>query len=426
MRIFTLLFSLLCLMSGCASTSSEADFVSVREGQFIQNGEPCYFVGSNFWYGAILASEGEGGDRARLERELDKLQACGVNNLRILVGADGEPGVPTKVEPTLQLAPGEYNDELLDGLDYLMARLSERGMKAVLYLNNSWEWSGGYGQYLMWAGAGKAPIPLIDGYPAFMEYVAGFVVNERAKELFADHVRFIVGRTNRYTGLKYTDDPVIFSWQIGNEPRAFKAEHKEPFAEWIAEAAALIRSLDKNHMISTGSEGMWGCENDWELVERIHAIPEIDYINLHIWPYNWSWVAPDRMAEMLPQAIVNTGEYIDRHLEFAARLNKPAVIEEFGFPRDGFAYEPGSATELRDTYYDYIFGRVVKSSEEGGLLAGCNFWGWGGEARPEHEQWQRGDCYTGDPAQEAQGLNSVFDCDSTVEVVRRANEKLNK
>ena len=45
--------------------------------------------------------------------------------------------------------------------------------------------------------------------------------------------------------------------------------------------------------------------------------------------------------------------------------------------------------------------------------AGCNFWAWGGEARPQHEQWQVGDPYMGDPAQEQQGLNSVFSTDET-------------
>jgi mannan endo-1,4-beta-mannosidase len=50
------------------------------------------------------------------------------------------------------------------------------------------------------------------------------------------------------------------------------------------------------------------------------------------------------------------------------------------------------------------------------LYAVCslaNFWAWGGEARPRHQQWLVGDPYLGDPAQEQQGLNSVFSCDST-------------
>ena len=73
---------------------------------------------------------------------------------------------------------------------------------------------------------GEGPDPGIDGWNPFREYVAGFISNERAREMFADHVRFIVGRTNRYTNRKYSEDPAIFSWQICNEPRAFSDENK--------------------------------------------------------------------------------------------------------------------------------------------------------------------------------------------------------
>ena len=413
------------LLPGCTTTSSEPQsFVSVENGQFLQNGRPYYFIGTNFWYGTILASQGTGGDRERLARELDAMAGCGVTNLRILVGADGPEGVVSKVEPTLQRAPGEYDEELLDGLDYLMQQLAVRGMKAVLYLNNSWEWSGGYSQYLMWAGADKAPIPAVDGWPVYMEYVGGFLPNEKARRLFDDHVRFVVGRTNRYTGLKYTEDPAIFSWQIGNEPRAFSDANKEAFAEWIGATARLIRSLDPNHMISTGSEGIWGCEGDTALVERIHAFPEISYVNLHIWPYNWGWIESGRMAELLDNAEANTREYIDSHLAVAARLRKPAVIEEFGFPRDAFRFDRETPTGLRDAYYKYVFDLVADAKNTGGLLAGCNFWGWGGEAQPTHLYWQRGDDYCGDPAQEEQGLNSVFNDDTTVSLIREANAAL--
>lgn len=105
---------------------------------------------------AILGSEGQGGNRQRLCKELDALKAAGIDNLRVLVGSDGHRGVKTKVEPTLQVEPGVYNDTILAGLDYLLMEMGKRHMVAVLYLNNSWEWSGGYGQYLEWAGAGKA------------------------------------------------------------------------------------------------------------------------------------------------------------------------------------------------------------------------------------------------------------------------------
>ena len=415
----------------CASKSRSAEpspFVKVNaEGQFIRKGKPYYFVGTNFWYGPILASQGQGGDRARLHKELDFLQGIGVTNLRVLVGADGENGVPTRVQPSLQTAPGVYNDTILDGLDYFMAELGKRDMTAVLYLNNSWEWSGGYSVYLQWSGHGKAVVPAIDGWPAYMEYVKQYQQSDSAKALFANHVRYIVTRTNRYTGKKYADDPALMAWQIGNEPRAFSEENKAPFARWMAEVAAQIKSLDANHMVASGSEGMWGCEGDMALFEQIHADPNIDYLNIHIWPYNWGWVKEYSLTEMLPRAKENTRKYIEDHLAIGSKYKKPVVLEEFGFPRDGFRFSKDTPTTARDAYYAYVFDLIRQERDKGGLFAGCNFWGWGGFAKqtPGHIYWEPGDDYTGDPAQEQQGLNSVFATDSTtVQIIKEENEKL--
>ncbi len=406
---------------------AQSQFVKVQDGKFVRNGKPYYYVGTNFWYGAILGSEGQGGNRERLCKELDALKKTGIDNLRILVGSDGERGVTTKVEPTLQEAPGVYNDTILAGLDYLLMEMGKRDMVAVLYLNNSWEWSGGYGFYLEHAGEGKAPRPNEAGYSAYMNFVTKFASNQLAHQLFYDYVRFILSRTNRYTGKRYCDDPAIMSWQIGNEPRAFSKEQLPEFEKWLAEASALIRSLDANHLISIGSEGSWGCENDYDCYERICADKNIDYCNIHLWPYNWSWARKDHLIEDLGKACENTKDYIDRHLAICDRLQKPLVMEEFGYPRDGFSFSPKSTTKGRDGYYKYVFSLVADNAEQGGKFAGCNFWGWGGFAKPQHEQWQVGDDYTGDPAQEAQGLNSVFSTDkSTLKVVKKQVKRMSK
>lgn len=416
---------------GCTSTPKEVSspFIQVKNGQFIRNGQPYYYIGANFWYGAILASEGTGGNRERLHGELDSLKAIGVDNLRILVGSDGKRDVPTKVEPTLQEAPGIYNDTILAGLDYLLAEMEKRDMLAVLYLNNSWEWSGGYSQYLAWARGDKAPVPAVDGWPAFMNYVKEFVVSDSAQALFANHVKYILTRTNRYTHRKYTDDPTIMSWQIGNEPRAFASDsiHKAAFAEWMSKTSSLIRSLDPNHLISTGSEGKHGCEEDIALFEKVHADTNIDYMNIHIWPYNWGWAPKDSLQENLEKACTNTQAYINEHLNIAKKYQKPLVLEEFGYPRDSFQFGKNISTHARDGYYKCIFDLIVKHATHQSLLAGCNFWGWGGLAVPssEHVFWQSGDDYTGDPAQEEQGLNSVFASDSsTISLIHTANKAL--
>ena len=404
------------------SCSKTPEFVTVKDGQFIRNGKPYTYVGTNFWYGPILASDGRGGDLERLQRELDTLKALGITNLRTLVGGDGADGVFSRVEPTLQTAPGVYNDTLLIGLDRYLVELGKRDMQAVLYINNSWEWSGGYGQYLEWATGEKTLIPLIDGYWPFMQQMRKFQTSKEAQELYFNHLRNIVGRTNSITGKPYKEDPAIFAWQIGNEPRCFSSEKEiqDGFIGWMTEAAAIVKELDPNHLLSTGNEGLMGSEEDIELLRRVNTIPGVDYMTIHIWPYNWSWAKAESLEEDIPVAIEKTAEYLRVHAELAKELGLPVVCEEFGFPRDGFKAEKSATTRARDKYYEYLFGQVGKT------LQGANFWGWSGFAEPLHEQWVSGDPYTGDPAQEAQGLNGVYVTDSTVGIIKNAINNLNQ
>ncbi|MBR1887948.1 MAG: cellulase family glycosylhydrolase [Bacteroidales bacterium] len=404
------------------SCNKTPEFVTVKDGQFIRNGKPYTYVGTNFWYGPILASDGRGGDLERLQRELDTLKALGITNLRTLVGGDGADGVFSRVEPTLQTAPGVYNDTLLTGLDRYLVELGKRDMQAVLFVNNSWEWSGGYGQYLEWATGEKTLIPLIDGYWPFMQQMRKFQTSKEAQELYFNHLRNIVGRTNSITGKPYKEDPAIFAWQIGNEPRCFSSEKEiqDGFIGWMTEAARIVKELDPNHLLSTGNEGLMGSEEDMELLRRVNTIPGVDYMTIHIWPYNWSWAKAESLEEDIPVAIEKTAEYLRVHAELANELGLPVVCEEFGFPRDGFKAEKSATTRARDKYYEYLFGQVGKT------LQGANFWGWSGFAEPLHEQWVSGDPYTGDPAQEAQGLNGVYVTDSTVGIIKNAINNLNQ
>ena len=272
-----LLGALTLSLSGCQD-KPQPQFIRVENGRFVGgSANSGYFVGANFWYGALLATEGPGRDRDRLCRELDRLKASGIGNLRVLVGSEGNTGVISKVEPILQTAPGVYDDRALDGLDFLMSELGKRDMQAVLYLTNAWEWSGGYSQYLEWSGRGTYPVPGLAGWDTFMAYVRQFheaEATDSCKILLEKHIRHIVTRTNRYTGRPYREDPAIFSWQIANEPRAFSDDNKERFFAWVARTAKLIKQLDPNHMVSTGSEGEMGCEGDIGLWRRIHALPE--------------------------------------------------------------------------------------------------------------------------------------------------------
>lgn len=424
------LLTAVALVCSCTCTvETDSSFVSVKDGVFICEGKEYNYIGTNFWYGAILGSQGEGGDRERLKSELDVLKSLGMDNLRILVGGDGEEVADFRISPALQKAPGVYDVNLLSGLDYLLDEMGKRQMKAVLYLTNSWEWSGGYGMYLQWAGEGKAPIPAEIGYRPYTEKVSRFITNDKAKAMFAGHVKAIVSRTNSINGRPYSEDPAIFAWQVCNEPRCFSSDTlvQAAFVDWLCGTAALIKSLDSNHLVSTGSEGRFGCEGDMELFRKIHECPDIDYLTIHIWPSNWGWATKETVAEDLENSIMRTGDYIDEHMKIAGNLSKPLVLEEFGYPRDGFMFAKGSPVVARDMYMDYVLGRIVSSVESGDVLAGANFWGWGGLASQssENEYWRPGDDYCGDPAQEPQGLFSVYASDtSTISVLRKHIERL--
>lgn len=421
----TLLLSA-CGCKGKCDKSMDKEFITIDSAGFVKNGASYNYIGTNLWYASILGSTGEGGDRQRLCNELDKLKELGVTNLRILSGPDAGSDLANPAKPYLQEAPGVLNDTLLAGLDFVIAELEKRGMDAVIYLNNAWDWSGGYGFYLKQCGYGDSPNANVDGgYGRYVSYCAAFSRDTVAQNMYYDYIRKIVSRRNSITGRYYKDEPAIMSWQLCNEPRPFAPDNKEQFANWIAGAASLIKKLDPNHLVSTGSEGLYGCEVDMDLCERIHADSNIDYITIHIWPANWGWASRSNPDSDIENACVRSGEYIDMHVSLAQKLRKPLVIEEFGFPRQGNVSGTDIPTESRDTFYGYIFASVKSSVENGGPIAGCNFWGWGGCGRPRDLVWQPGDDYLCDPPHEPQGWYSVFDSDSTtINVIKEYSQQL--
>ena len=403
-----------------------AGFVRVRGTHFYRAGqsEPYYFVGTNLWYGPILGSLGTGGDRHRLCAELDSLQALGVDNLRILVGADAGSCMTRTVTPCLQPAPGQLNDSLLVGLDFMLAEMKRRDMLAVIYLTNSWDWSGGYGFYLQATGYGPSPDAHGEGYNDYVAYAAQFFRDEAARNFFAGFVRSVVSRTNSLTGVAYADDPTIMAWQLCNEPRPFAADNAEAFVTWVRQTAALIKQLDPHHLVSTGSEGVVGCLMDEVLCRRIHACADIDYITVHLWPTMWGWASRGALLESLPRVYEKCGHYLEQHDRLARQLDKPYVVEEFGYPRDGNFLTPGSSTQARDAFYSFVFTQCRQSRDNEGALAGCNFWGWGGMGRPSAEVWEPGADYLCDPPHEPQGWYSVFNTDfSTLKLIRMAAGK---
>ncbi|MES2120775.1 MAG: mannanase [Pseudomonadota bacterium] len=379
------------------------------------------------WYAPYLGADGKEAN-ARLQRELDRLTAIGVDNVRLLGSAELSP-LKNSVRPAFRDQSAKYNEALLRGLDYTLAEMGRRGMRAVIYLTNFWEWSGGMMTYLYWNNGGRY-IDMNDPahpWPEFADMSSQFYANAPAVAMYHDYVRAVVTRRNGITGLLYRDDPAIMAWQLANEPRpAGGAEagrrHMPSYLAWIRSTARLIKSLDPNHLVSTGSEGTQGCIEDEQCVLDAHASPDIDYVTTHIWPQNWSWADPKDLAGTWPTVERNTREYLGKQVAIAGRLRKPLVVEEFGMPRDGGSFDPSATTTYKDRFYGLIYAAVLDSLRSGGPLRGANFWAWGGEGRAMHadHHFERGDTsYLGDPPHEPQGWYSVFDTDASTQAIIR-------
>jgi mannan endo-1,4-beta-mannosidase len=435
-KIIVLLVSLgaSLLLLACAnqkSSSAAQDFVQVSGVQFKKNGNPYFIAGTNMWYAAYLGSPGKVGDRARLAQELDTLKSIGVNNLRVLAVSE-KSEINSAVKPAITNGFGNYDESLLQGLDYLLVELAKRDMTLVLYFNNFWQWSGGMTQYMSWIDGEPVQDPNVTHeWEAFMAKSASFYQSEKAQQEYRKTIKKIITRTNTINGKAYLDDATIMSWQLANEPRPGNskttAAEKQIYLDWINNTAAYIKSLDPHHLVSTGSEGEMGSANDVELFTQAHASADIDYVTYHMWIRNWSWFDKTKPAETWPSAWKKAQDYMAAHIAIAQSLNKPIVLEEFGLDRDMGAYNIDSTTRYRDTYYQKVFELMWASMQKGEASAGYNIWAWNGAGRTTRSNywWQEGDDFMGDPPQEEQGMYGVFDTDtSTIAIIKAFNENI--
>ena len=404
---------------------ADAGFVTVEGTHFQLHGKPYRFAGTNLWYGAYLGSTGATGNRARLLKELDQLQSIGVNNIRVL-GLSEASALKRAVRPAIITKPGQYDEELLVGLDFFLAELAKRDMKAIVYVNNFWQWSGGMSQYVAWFTGQPVVDPDVTGdWNGFMDNSAKFYANAKAQSAFRDATRMLVTRRNTVTGKRYSEDPTIMSWQLGNEPRpgsdANGRQHSALFTQWLNDTAQFIGSLAPRQLVSTGNEGWMGTAGDRELFIASHKSPHIDYLTFHMWGPNWGWFDPKRFAATYDAGWTKARDYLNWHIDTAQKMGKPIVLEEFGMNRDDGSFAPSASTTVRDRYYREIFAVLEKRATEGAPIAGSNFWAWNGAGRTLNADfmWKPGDDFVGDPPQEAQGLYGIFDSDaSTIAIIK--------
>lgn len=428
MKFKSILVVFIITISTLSCVGYKNEYVRVVNGNFLLKNKDYVFVGSNYWQGMNLGAP-KSGNQQRLTRELDELKAMGVTNLRVLAASEADAEMKYCIHPALQTAPGVYNEDIWQGLDFLLSEMQKRNMKAVMVLGNFWTWSGGFPQYLKWAGEGEIPFPQDKGntWDNFSDYSKQFYFNENAQNMMFNHINKVINRRNSVTGTIYKKDPTIMAWQLANEPRGYDVPDK--FVEWTRKTSAYIKSLDNYHLVCLGTEGNTSGETAGVDVFRDNNNPNIDYITMHIWAQNWSWFNPTQGEEVFQEALKKVDNYWDDHLSAAKKLNKPIVLEEFGIARDNSSYSPLAGTQWRDRFYDYLFSKTLNSINNNGKVKGINFWSYSGEGRPLRpgKFWQKGDEFLGDPPHELQGWYGVYNSDySTLKIIEKYASQIKK
>ncbi len=355
LSIARLLLASSLLFAGCGRLSDdelEAAAAACADASPRTLGLHPYFVALNAYY---LQEEAARAIRAgeptsvELEEVLVKASALGVTVLRTWAFNDD----PQKAgDSAIQVAPLEYDEVALRGLDLVLTRAFAHGIQLILPLGNYWNDYGGARQYVAWAGL---PRPL-EGDPRFF-------TDRSVIAHYREHIRRLLARQNAFDGWRYADHPAVLAWEVLNEPRNRGLDARgAALRAWIDEVAAQVKSLSPAKLIGTGEEGFEPFRSNLESAA-------VDFGSIHFFPESWN---------LPPAEIAGAGaRWIKEHAALARGRNKPLILGEFALRNDGVFM----LSERRAMYRGWLTCAVRTG------LAGAAPWLFAYDARPE--QWDR-------------------------------------
>ncbi|KAJ1903401.1 hypothetical protein LPJ81_003079 [Coemansia sp. IMI 209127] len=434
-------------MAAHETRTGNAMFVTADGPRLMCNGSAYRVSGANYWQAMNLGmAGGASSDRPRVLQDLETLASYGVNMVRIMAASEGSQygEAPDRMHPVLMVSPGVYNEDVFEGLDWVLAQLPRYNMTATVSLANYWTWSGGIPQYVSWATDTEIPYPaqwdplnqIFEGgdYETFLAYANRFYADESiyktVQAWYRSHVRAVVERVNSVTGIQYKDDPTIMAWELMNEPQIIDAvEGERLLFRWIDESAKLIRSIDPQHLVTSGAESKNGAR--W--FDVMHRSPHISLASCHFWPLNWGYYnATDPTTASVAYSIDKMREFVHLNSKWALELGIPTVLFEYGMMRDNWgefagtrAYSPDAPVTHRNMFYSAVADCANELSASGGhgAVAGSAFWAYAGLARPPKIPTTN-ITWTGDPPHEPPGWNSVYDKDvETLDIIKRATRQ---
>ena len=314
-----------------------ADFVKREGTRFMLEGRPYRVAGTHVPYLGW-------GTKGEVDRALDDASAMHFNVVRFfitgIVGSwHGGKAVPTvwgwpnapdsanmKMNDTYTVfwddrAGGIGFNDGEDGfgkIDYAIQQAGKRGLRLDIAFLDFWQYAGGSQQMRAWYGSvgdiGTTGVPAPQGGDSRERY-SFFFRDPRTKKDYKALVRHILERRNALTGVLYKDDPTIFAWDLMNEPAM---ETVALAQEWKREMAAFVKSIDKHHLLCSGSEGFYDGTGGNNPADEL-SIPDLDFGTWHTYP---------AYHKIEPKAVL---DLIRRHAADARLAGKPVILQEFGY-----------------------------------------------------------------------------------------------
>jgi endo-1,4-beta-mannosidase len=205
-------------------------------------------------------------------------------------------------------------------------------------------------------------------------------------EWFKDYISMLLNRVNTVTGVAYKDEPAIFAWQIMNEGRN-KGKHQNILRDWYQGIAKHIKSIDPNHLVSTGEEGFdEGTPSQYSVDQYSNtyvlranegtsyiantSIPEIDFGSAHWYPGDYGFGTTVNTSFLNAQKA-----WLNDHKNIAENVGKPFYIGEFGLA--------GWGDSRVNDMYDALYKHAEEIKLDGNLLwqliaDGTKCWEFGG------------------------------------------------
>src|SRR4030095_9607069 len=263
--------------------AAPAGFVTRCGIHFCPDGRTFYFAGTNtydvFTYGGSWGdTETTYMDKARIDAHFAHLQQDKVTVLRLWM-FDHEQW------HGFESTKGVYNDQQFALFDYIIESARSHNIRLIPVFENYWEAYGGIDTRMTWEGLGTGQA---NRWRFFNKTACPGCFTQ-----YKNYVNYALNRTNHYSGIKYKDDPVIFSWELMNEPRyegqgTAESTQGTTLRAWVDEMGAYVKNIDPNHLLGAGLEGhesRYGFGGDeGNPFINIQASPYIDWASAHPYP----------------------------------------------------------------------------------------------------------------------------------------------